>query len=161
MQLNPSILFWSAVNFLILFFLLRQFFWGPLLEMMESREQEIEDNIVSAEEAREEAQALKASYEEQLSEARREAQRIIEQATERGEEVRENIVEDAREEANELIERAERSIRREREAAIAALREEVADLAVRAAGRVLDRELSEDDNRRLAVQFVEEVGEPR
>lgn len=161
MEVNPSILFWSAVNFLILFFLLRKFFWGPILETMSNREKEIADNIAAAENAREEAARLKASYEERLAEARREAQRIVEEARQRAEVRREELIQKAQEEAREYLQRAEETIRRERDAAIAALRQEVADIAIMTAGKILDRELSREDNRRLAARFVEEVGKLR
>ncbi len=159
MEINYSVLFWSAVNFLILFWLLRKFFWSPLLEMMEERREEIKGDLAEAEEAREEAEALRSDYREQLQQAREEAQKIINEASEKAEEQREAIIAQSRKEAQSLREEARKAIRREKERAFEELRAEVADLAVMATRKIIEAELDEEKHRSLVKDYVDKVGE--
>lgn len=159
MTIDTNILIWSAINFLVLFFVLRKLLWKPLLDMMEQREQEIKGNLEAAASARGEADELRGRYQEQVAKAQREAQEILNRAAKQAEDNRNEATERARREAALIIEKAEESIRREKEQAITELRSEVANLAVLAAGKVVGKTLTGYDHQQLAREFIKEVGE--
>ena len=129
----------TALTFLILLILLKKFAWGPLMGVMEQREQLVVGEIDAAEKARKEAQAALEEQKALLKEARTEAQAIVEGAKKQADTTREEIITTARAEAERLKESAVRDIEAEREKAIAAVREEVVSLSVLAASKVLGK----------------------
>ncbi|MBX6377485.1 MAG: F0F1 ATP synthase subunit B [Clostridia bacterium] len=157
-SIDVGVLVWTAVNFLILFFILARVLWRPLLAMLEKREREVAENLEAAENAREEAVRFRAEYEERLREAQDRVEAMLREATQRAEALRAEVVEKAQAEAAEVLRRAEETIEREKAEALAQLRGEVFDLALAVARRVLEREVRREDHERLAEQFLVEVG---
>ncbi|MEW6397762.1 MAG: F0F1 ATP synthase subunit B [Bacillota bacterium] len=154
-------LVWAVINFSILFFLLRKFLFGPVMGMMEKRRQEIAANLKQAEEARQETARLQAEYRGQLAAAQREAQEIMDRAVRAADEARARLVSEAQTEAARLRDRAVEAITQEKERALAELRDEVTSLAIAAAGRIIRRTMTEEDERRLVEEFAREMGESR
>jgi len=159
--LNLGDIIATAVIFLILMFLLKKFAWGPLMGIMEQREELVSSEIDAAEKARKEAQALLEEQKALLKEARTEAQAIVEGAKKQADTTRAEIVTTARAEAERLKESAVRDIEAEREKAIAAVREEVVSLSVLAASKVLGKEISEADNSALIKETIAKAGEAK
>ena len=151
----------TVLIFLILMILLKKFAWGPLMGIMQEREELVAKDIDAAEKARKETSAMLEEQKALLKEARTEAQAIIEGAKKQGEATREEIVGAARAEANRLKESAVRDIEAEKEKAIAAVREEVVSLSVLAASKVLGKEISEADNSDLIKQTIAKAGEAK
>ena len=159
--LNVGDIIATAATFLILMFLLKKFAWGPLMGVMEQREQLVVGEIDAAEKARKEAQAALEEQKALLKEARTEAQAIVEGAKKQADATREEIITTARAEAERLKESAVRDIEAEREKAIAAVREEVVSLSVLAASKVLGKEISEADNSALIKETIAKAGEAK
>lgn len=152
---------WAIINFLVLFFILKKFLFGPILGMMEQRRKEIAENLTKADEAQREAEKLRQDYLDQMAAARKEAQDIITQANKAGDAVRAELLEETRAQASSLLSKAQETIHREKDKALAELREEVASLAILAASKVIDKALTMDDHGRLVKDFVNEVGKPQ
>ena len=151
----------TVLIFLILMILLKKFAWGPLMGIMQEREELVAKDIDAAEKARKETQAILEEQKALLKEARTEAQSIIEGAKKQGDATREEIVNAARAEADRIKESAARDIEAEKEKAIAAVREEVVSLSVLAASKVLGKEISEADNSELIKQTIAKAGEAK
>lgn len=147
----------AIVNFIILLALLKKFLYKPILNMLEAREEEVAENLLTAESARQEAEALRDEYKESIYKARAEANAIVDQATRIGEQTRQEIYHKALDEAQEVADRAKREIARERDLALRELRGEVANLAVDVAEKVVGRSVSIDDQHQLVENFIEEV----
>ena len=118
MSIEPSTLIFALINFFILLFCLKKFLYKPLFNMLDERAATIAKNVDDAEQARDEANALKAEYEASLKEAQTKAQEIIQNANKLGEETRAEIVAKAREEAARASEKAREEINREKEQAL-------------------------------------------
>ena len=114
MDINPSTAIFAIINFAILVVLLKVFLYKPVCNMLDSRKQEVANNLKSAEDAKLEAQKLKDEYAAQIQNARSEAQDIINQATKIGEQTKADIVNEAREEATRLVAKAQDEIVREK-----------------------------------------------
>ncbi|MBN2170529.1 MAG: F0F1 ATP synthase subunit B [Candidatus Krumholzibacteriota bacterium] len=155
---DPGLIFWTVVTFLGLLWLLRKTAWGPILDGLERREETIRRSLADAERASEEARRTIAEQQAALAEARDEAQRIIERGTGAAKAAQEDILARARTEAGELVEAARREIRLETERVRDELRSEVVDLSLTVAGKLLERSLGDEDHRRLADEFLREVG---
>lgn len=139
--------------------LLKKVAWGPLMGIMTQREELIASEIAAAENSRQESQRLLEEQRDLLKEARTEALAIVENAKKQGDASREEIITTARTEAIRLKESAIREIDTEKERAIAAVREEVVSLSVLAASKVLEKEVSEEDNRALIEATIAKAGE--
>jgi F-type H+-transporting ATPase subunit b len=139
---------WQTVLFITLIFLLKKYAWGPILSSIEDREQGIKDALDSAQNAREEMQALSADNQKVLQEAKVERDTILKEARE----MKESIINDARSaasvEADKVIESAREQIQNEKMAAITDLKNQVASLSIDIAEKVLKSELSDQQKQK-------------
>ena len=154
---EPNELIWTIINFAILLWGLYKFLYKPLLGAIQAREDEINANLKKAAEDRAEAERLRREFEAQIANAQREAKEIINKAVKNATAVKEQIEADARARAAELLENATKTIEREKAKALSELRLEVANLAVAVAGKVIEKNLDTEEQRRLADSFVAEV----
>lgn len=131
----------QLVAFLAFIFLLWKYALGPIVRMIDSRTEKIEESMKSAEKMQADLKATAARNEEALHEARREAQQIVVNAREASEAMLNKAREDAGKQADEYLARAQASLRSETEQARIQLRQELAGLAVSAAGKIVRKEL--------------------
>ncbi|HLR81357.1 MAG TPA: F0F1 ATP synthase subunit B [Bacillota bacterium] len=151
----------TLIFFIILLALLKKFAWGPLMNVMEQRETYVANEIEAAEKSRKEAEAASQEAQARLKQTKEEAQKIINDAKEAGAQQEKNIIESAREEALRLKEAAEADIQSEKEKAIQALQDQVASLSVLIASKVIEKEISAQDQEKLINDYIKEVGEER
>ena len=161
MEIHPSTIICAIINFAILVVGLKVFLYKPVCNMLDSRREEVINNLNSAEEAKLEAQKLKDEYAAQIQNARAEAQDIINQAAKIGEQTKADIVTEAREEASRLTAKAQAEIAREKTEALNEIRNEIADLAVLAASKVVGKTIDVADHQNMVDNFVKEVGEAK
>ena len=161
MEIHPSTIIFAMINFAILVVGLKVFLYKPVCNMLDSRREEVINNLNSAEEAKLEAQKLKDEYAAQIQNARAEAQDIINQAAKIGEQTKADIVTEAREEASRLTAKAQAEIAREKTEALNEIRNEIADLAVLAASKVVGKTIDVADHQNMVDNFVKEVGEAK
>ena len=147
-----------VVNFAILLGVLYVFAYKPLLRAMDQRSERIRESLAAADQARAEAASSQAAIQEQLNEARREGQRLLDQAREAAERYREEEMGRARQEAEAFVERARADIGRERDAAMEEVRGGFADLAITAAERVIRRTVDRQVHQDLIGQVLDETG---
>ena len=152
----PTIL-WTWAAFLVTLLALRKIAWPMLLAKMEERELRIREGLKKAEEAEARARELMERQEEILDEARQDARKLLADSRAAAENIKNETLVAARGEIQTERDRARREIELERAKAIAELRRTVVDLTLDAAGRVLERELKEEDHRRLAAEAIREV----
>jgi F-type H+-transporting ATPase subunit b len=150
---------WTIINFFVILAILTYFFYKPVIKFMDNRREEIGRNIADAEQARADANKLLGEYQAQLQAARQEAQQIVDKALKSGEESRQVLLAQSRDEAAALLENARKEIHRERDEALQTLRQEVVSLSIMAAGKILGRNITEEDNAHIVNQFLDEVGE--
>ena len=147
-----GLLFWMLVSFLIVFFLLKKFAWKTILNMLQEREDSIEQALKSADKARENFERLQADNERILNEARVEREKIFREA----QEIKDKIIGEARElavrEKDKIMIDARASIEAEKNAAIREIRNTAAELSVLIAEKLLRRELSNDQKQRELVE---------
>ncbi|MUK89655.1 F0F1 ATP synthase subunit B [Ornithinibacillus sp. L9] len=147
--------------FIVLLFLVGKFAWGPVMNMMQKREEYVANEIESAEKSRAEAEKAAKEATEQLKQTKQEAQKIIEDAKNAGVKQERDIIESARLEATRIKEAAQEEIQNEKEKALQALQDQVASLSVLIASKVIEKELNEQDQEKLINDYIKEVGEER
>ena len=157
--INLGYLISQIVNFTLLALLLYFVAYKPVLRMLDERSARINQGIQDAESASRRAAEMEQQFERKLTEARREGQEIVAQATQMSERAGQEILEKAREEARAQIERAKEEISRERDLAMADLRRQVAELSVMISEKVLGEALDEQNQHRLIAEFLEQTEE--
>jgi len=156
-SVNLGLSVWTTFVFLTVLGILWKFAWGPILGMVQAREDGIQGTLDRAANERDEAAKLLAEHRQQMADARRQAQQMIAEGKEAGERVRQGIEEKARIEGDAMIERARESIEREKDAALDELRKEAVDLALAAAARLLQESLDEEKDRELIMGFIDDL----
>ena len=144
------------VNFLLVLLLLYLFAYKPILRLMDQRADKIRESLEAADTARQEAASSQEAIQEQITEARREGQRIMDQAREASERFRTEEMDKARQEAEAFVERAKDDIARERDTALQEVRASFGDLAITAAERVIRSSLDRQAHEELINQVLEE-----
>ncbi len=148
----------QAVNFLILVALLSRFMFTPLKNFLKERAAGIEKALAEAKLAREAAAKAQEEYRAQVVATQREAAALREQAQREVEAERQRLLKASRDEAQRMVEEARAAIEMETKRARATLRDEVVTLSLAAAERLLSRTMTSDDQKRLAEQYVRELG---
>ncbi len=144
----------QAVNFLLLLFILQKFLYKPILNAIKTRQERIQRGLEEAERASQRLAEANTEAERILEEARARAQEIIAQATQEASRVREEIIAQARAEASRILERARMEVEREREMALAELRRQAIDLAVLTARKIVGQVLDEQAQHRIISDFL-------
>ncbi len=151
-----DLLLFTLVIFLLLLFLLRKYAWDPIVQGLDKREQSIADEINNAKVANEKAQATLAQYEQRLQAAGEEAARVVNEARQEAEKAKERIIAEAHQETKRQRERAIAEINAAKDQAVRELAERSVDSAVRLAGNLVGKELSQVDHERLIEQSLEQ-----
>ncbi len=159
--INGGDILFQLVMFLILLALLQKFAFGPVMGIMKKREEHIAGEIDEAEKQNEEAKKLVEEQREILKQSRQEVQVMMENARKSAEDKKEEIIVAAREESERLKAAAKQEIEQQKDQAVAALREQVASLSVLIASKVIEKELSEQDQEKLIHEYIQEVGDVR
>jgi F-type H+-transporting ATPase subunit b len=159
LNIEPGLIIWTVITFIILLVVLRKVAWGPVLAALEQREHTIRNSLEEAQRARQEGEQLLAQHQQMLADANRDVARLLEQGREEAERLRVSMTEQAREEAQRLTEVARREIIRERQLAMQELKNTAADLALAAAGRLLNTAMTTEDHRRLVTEFLDRFPE--
>jgi F-type H+-transporting ATPase subunit b len=146
-----GLIFWMSVTFLIVFFLMKKFAWGPILKMIQEREESIEHALNSAQQAKEDMAELQNNNEKLLAEARLEKDKMLKEARE----IKETMINDAKDaaqkEAQRIMADARNSIQNEKMVAINELKSQVALMSVEIAEKIIRKDLSKDENQKTLV----------
>ena len=148
----------SLANLLILTWILKKFLFKPVKKIVDSRRAAIDEDYAQAKEAREKAEETRRTYDEAMAAAKITGDQIIADAT-RSAEFRSNeIVAQAREKASEIRRQAEADAVLERRKAEDEMKHEIANVSTQLTGKLLQREINEEDHRKLIDSFLQEIG---
>ena len=146
-------------NLMIQLLIFKKFLLNPVKKVIAERKAKADSQIADAAKLRTEAEAMKAEYEQNLQNARAEANQIVARAqktaTARGEE----IVGEARAQSYKRKQKAEADIAQERKKAVNEVKDEIGGIAMEIASKVVEREISEKDHKDLIDEFIKNVGE--
>ncbi len=152
--------FWiviAAANFLFFLVVIQQFAFGPVTRILARRRERIEQGLLDADAARKEREETALERNRVLSEARHQANEILDRAQKGAQEVRERDLAATREEIVRLRAQADAEIEADRQRTLVDVRGQIADLALSAAGRVLGETMTAARERRLVEQFLAET----
>ena len=130
-------IFWSVLNIIILFIVLRIFLFKPVNKIMDERTRSIQNDIDTAKKDKEDAEELKRQYENDLGNAKKEAHDIIMKAHDDAEAERAAIIQRSQSEAEQIVADAGKT-----------------DLAIEAASKIIGENVDDEKNRRLVDEFL-------
>lgn len=157
LELNPGLIIWTIVSFVLLVAVLGKYAWKPIIAALAEREGKIRSALEQADCARAEAADLLKKNEEAMARAEQEYQKMLREGKAMAEKLKEEIVGKARQQAQQEIERASEEIQRSVDSARHQLRTEVADLAIKAAEKILTETLDEPKQKKMVNSFLDQL----
>lgn len=148
----------TLVNTLITFLIVRRFLFQPVRKILAARADEVQAMYDQAEADRAEAAAMKQDYTESIANAKAEATEITQSATRRATARSEEILAEASRQATDMKKKAEQSIEQERKKAMNEMKDEIAGLSVMIASKVVEKDINEEDHKRMIEDFIDKVG---
>lgn len=155
----PWTLIAQLLNLFLQMWLIKKFLFKPIRNILEKRKALAEAQLTDAAKAREEAEAMKAEYEQNLAEAHEKANSIVANAQKTATQKSEEILKEASEAAVSMKVKAEKDIEQEKRKAVNEIKDEIGDMAMEIAGKVIEREINAGDHAKLIDEFIEKVGE--
>ena len=156
---NFFTMIFAWINLVILYVFLKKLLFKPVKNMIDSRQQEIDDMYSKAETAEKSANEMKTEYEEKLSSADAESEEILRRAVRRAELREEEILKEANQKAARVMERAEEQIELEKKRAVNDVKDEVSSIALGIAEAVIERNINKNDHNSLIEEFIDKLGE--
>jgi len=158
-QLDPGLFVWTILTFLLLLFVLAKFAWKPLLKMLNDREELIRSSLEDAEKAKEKLEKLNAEGEAIINRARSEAQSILSEGKTAAAKLKDETLDVAKEQAKQIASEAEKQINIEKDKAIAEIKSEVVNLSMSIAEKLINKNISPEDNKALIDESLSSVKE--
>jgi F-type H+-transporting ATPase subunit b len=157
LEVVSDLAIWTTVVFLLLFFILKRYAWGPMLEGLRKREETIRAAVEEAQRARIEAEKARAEFQQEMARAQQQIPAIMEEARKKAD----KLVEELRIKATEEIAADRQRLRREvetaKDQALADIWGQAAQLATLISAKAIRRELSPEDHRRLVDEAMDEL----
>ena len=149
----------TILNLFIQVYLIKRFLFKPINEMLEKRRAKADAQIQDAVKAKDDALAMKEEYEKNMQDAKNKANEILTTAQKTAAAQSEEMLKDAALQAAAMKEKAEADIAQEKRKAVNEIKGEIGGMAMEIAGKVIEREISEEDHAKLIDEFITNVGE--
>lgn len=160
-QPDPGLFIWTIVTFLVLVALLAKFAWRPLLQALETRQAAIRKSLDDAQQAKQELERLQQESLRIVAQARAEADAIVSRGRSDADAAREDMKQKARAEADVIVRSAQRQIQLETRRALEQVRNEAVDLSVMIASKLLQRNITREDNDKLIDDTLKQLDKRR
>jgi F-type H+-transporting ATPase subunit b len=154
MQIDPGVILWTLIIFVVLLFVLKRLAWKPILTMVSEREKRIRESLETAERVKAESEKALAEQRALLDTQRQEMGEAMRRAREEAERGAQELLDKARREAVELSERSRRQVEEDRRRALEEVRSEAVELALSAASHLLAQSLDQEDHRRIVKDYI-------
>ena len=149
----------QILNLFIQMYLIKRFLFKPVNEILARRQALTDKEITEAREAKADADKIREEYESQMASAKAEANQIISDAKKDAQNQADKMIKDAENEAHDIKVKAEADIEQEKKKAINEAKDQIGGLALDIAGKVVEKEIREEDHRKLIDEFISKVGE--
>lgn len=149
----------SLANLVILFLLIKKFLYKRVKTMLATRQKSIDDDYNAAKEAKEQAMADRKTYEDKLSTAKAEADRVIKSAVDVANEREKEIIDEAKMKADGIIRQAQNDAVLELKKAEDSIKREIVEVSSLLTEKMLEREVSMDDHKKFIDSFIEGIGD--
>lgn len=145
----------NIINIIILFVIVRGLAYKPVKKFLDARKERVAKELSDAAAAKRNAEEEALKYKELTEKSKAEGTEIINEAERTAKQSAAEIIASAKQSAAEITEKARENAKREREAQVASMKDEIAELAFDISKQVLSREVTDEDNMRIADSFFE------
>ena len=156
---NPVTLIAQICNLFLQLFVVKKFFLNKILAILDARREAADKEILDAQNAREEAMTIKATYEENMRQAKAEANALLQHAQKTASARSEEIINLAQAQAVQIKEKAAADIAQEKKKAINDAKDEISGISMAIAEKVVERQLNAADQQKLIDQFINDLGD--
>ena len=153
----PGLMIWTIVTFAIVFFVLKKFAFGRIQGLIDKRRETIRDALDAADQAREEARELRELTLKEREEAKRERERILDDARRQAQAQLEQARAEAKADLDRRLEENQRELEAENRKLREEIRRDVVELTLLAAEKVTGKVLDSKDQRRLIDETLSEI----
>lgn len=157
LDINPGLIFWLFVTFLLLLLILKKFAWKPIINSLDQRELSIKNAIEKAEAAKNDAERILEENKKNLAKAEEQAQKIINEGREYTIKLRQEILDKTAEESRKMLDQAKIEIGRKKDEALNELRTTIADLAIKATEKILDETIDRQKHSLIISKYIENL----
>ncbi|MBN2400889.1 MAG: F0F1 ATP synthase subunit B [Spirochaetes bacterium] len=157
LKLDPGLLLWTIITFIVLVLILWKAAWKPIVNSLDSRAEKLRGDIEKAEKARLEAEAVLNKNKEILDNAKDETAKIIAEGKVNAEKIRSEIIAKAGQEAGDITERAKREINTAKERALGELKLEIVNIATDIASKIIVKNLKPEDQEAIVKDALSKV----
>lgn len=156
-DINPGLVVWTVVTFLLLLFILKKVAWKPILSALDQREASIKESLEKAEKAKDEAQRILYKNQANLAKAEEESKKIIEQGRLYAEKLKEQMIKESKEQAKKIIDEATAEIQRKKDEAFNELKSQVSDLVVLAAEKLIGEKVDKSTHEKIIEKYINDL----
>ena len=156
--LAPWTFIFTILNLLLTMYVMKRFLFKPINDMLAKRQELADAQMREAEAAKADAEAIKSEYEDNMAKAKEKANEILISAQKTATIQSEEILKEASTQAAAMKAKAESDIAQEKRKAVNEIKNEIGDMAMESAGKVIEREISEKDHKKLIDEFISNVG---
>ena len=149
----------SLANLLILTLIIKRFLYKPVKKILDARRAAIDEDYAQAKAARDEAEESRLNYEAAMAAAKQTSDQIIAEASRTAEYRSNEIVAEARQKATDIRRQAEADAVLERKKAEDDMKREIVDVSAQLTGKLLQREINEEDHKKLIDSFLSDLGD--
>ena len=149
-------LFFTVLNILILYFILKKILFKPVTKYMETRSNKIKEALDMAEEAKAKVEAMEEEHQVRLKEAKEEGIALINSYEQKAKNEYDNIIANAKKDSEMLIENTRNELAVEKDQLVSSLKTEISDLVLEASEKILNKNLDSKANRELVEKFIKE-----
>ena len=149
----------SLANLLILTLIIKRFLYKPVKKILDTRRAAIDDDYAQAKAARDAAEESRQNYEAAMATAKQTSDQIIADTSRTAEYRSNEIVAEARQKATDIRKQAEADALLERKKAEDDMKREIADVSTQLTGKLLQREINEEDHKKLIDSFLSDLGD--
>ena len=166
MHIAPLIGFdWTFVmilfTFLVLYFVLKKFFFEKVRTFMLAREQKVKDTFDDADSALRVANERLEKYNGKLADIESEHREVLRKAKLQADENAKEIIKNAEEQASGILAKAEKEIAQEKERAMEDMREQIAILALYASEKILEQKIDAEQQQIIIEKAIEDAGKAK
>ena len=151
--------FWTWVIFFAALPFMIKFVFGPIARALDALDRKVQEDAQAAARAREEAEKARDEIRRELQEIRAKQEAMLAEARAKAEAQARELQEKAKAEAERLLERSRAAIEQEKRKALSEIRAEVVELTIKAAGKVLERDVDDQVHRTFVEGLL--AGGPR
>ncbi|EQA62498.1 F0F1 ATP synthase subunit B [Leptospira alexanderi] len=158
LDVNPGLVVWTLITFLVVVLVLKKFAWDVILKALDERAQAVQNDIEKASELRSEAEALLKDYEARLDSAKDEAHAIVAEAKSDALKLKNKLLEETNQEVKAQKDQAVKEIELAKGKALEQLQTQFVEMTIAIAGKVLEKQLKAEDYKAFIETELNKLG---